>query len=110
MNDNKQEYKYLAFREIKGWNVTVRADDLIDLDYSADWIQKHFLMNNLGSEEPLQENMEEINEALEEASNDITCETCNAPATIQESTNKNGNPYKLLKCSKNYKHNKFLPV
>jgi hypothetical protein len=36
------------------------------------------------------------------------CNTCGAEATLQEGINKNGNPYKLVKCSEDFKHNTFL--
>ncbi len=39
---------------------------------------------------------------------EYTCKTCEAKAELQEGIGKNGKPYKLLKCSKDYKHNAFI--
>lgn len=109
---DKSDYKYVGFRQIDGWNITCRNDkweDLIlDLERADKGILKH--KNDINFDDIDIEDEPSHVDNIDEPTTPkpLICDVCGSKATLQEGIGKNGNPYKLKKCSNDYKHNAFL--
>jgi len=99
--DNICRFQYSFFLEGReSPQIVIRGNDYKQFILDVEQAKADFIPNRGVAEEDFP------NDTEEPKSN--SCETCGATATLQEGINKNGKPYKLLKCSKDYKHNSFL--
>ena len=105
--DNICKFQYSFFLEGReSPQVVVRGNDYKQFILDVEQAKADFIPNRAiaGENFPEDTEIEEVMVDMEK----LSCKTCYAPATLQEGIGKNGKPYKLLKCSKDYKHNSFI--
>src|SRR4051812_44682062 len=105
MEDKYPIYQWSKFIN-DGEQVVVRGNSFEQFVLDVQATRKQF--THVTIQEPVVEDPVPTQTIVQAPSPAQTCAICSGPATIQEGINKNGGPYRLLKCSKDYKHNKFL--
>lgn len=100
MNSDFPTFQWSVFKDGQAKEqFVVRGNDKEAFTLDVEWVKSTFLNHS--------QEQTEINE--KPSTTKYVCSTCGASAELKQGiSKKTNNPYKLMKCSANFEHNRFI--